>query len=71
MSKFDRSVFILIGLGIWTLVMTQVFEPKSVIAGNGFGSNRNPCFVEMAKGSELQKKTKFMFAKISCDSDSS
>ena len=65
MSKFDRGVFIFIGLGIWALVMTQIFEPKSVIAGNGCGSNRNPCFVEMAKGSELQKKIKFMFAKIS------
>ena len=56
MSKFDRGVFIFIGLGIWALVMTQIFEPKSVIAGNGSGSNRNPCFVEMAKGNELQKK---------------
>ena len=50
---------------IWALVMTQIFEPKSLIAGNGCGSNRNPCFVEMAKGSELQKKIKFMFAKTS------
>ena len=65
MSKFDRGVFIFIGLGIWALVMTQIFEPKSVIAGNGCGSNRNLCFVEMAIGSELQKKIKFMFAKIS------
>ena len=65
MSKFDRGVFIFIGLGIWALVMTQIFEPKSVIAGNVGGSNRNPCFVEMAKGSEIQKKIKFMFAKIS------
>ena len=65
MIKFDRGVFIFNGLGIWALVMTQTFEPKSVIAGNGCGSNRNPCFVEMAKGSELQKKIKFMFAKIS------
>ena len=65
MSKFDRGVFIFIGLGIWALVMTQIFEPKSVIAGNGCGSNINPCFVEMAKVSELQKKIKFMFAKIS------
>ena len=63
MSKFDRGVFIFIGLDIWALVMTQIFEPKSVIAGSGCGSNRNPCFVEMAKGSELQKKIKFMFAK--------
>ena len=65
MSKYDRGVFIFIGLGIWALVMTQIFEPKTVIAGNGCGSNGNPCFVEMAKGSELQKKIKFMFAKIS------
>ena len=65
MSKFDRGVFIFIGLGIWALIMTQIFEPISIIAGNGCGSNRNPCLVEMAKGSELQKKIKFMFAKIS------
>ena len=65
MSEFDRGVFIFIGLGIRVLVMTQIFEPKSVIADNGCGSNRNPCFVEMAKGSKLQKKIKFMFAKIS------
>ena len=56
MNKFDRGVFIFIGLGIWALVMTQIFESKYVIAGNGCGSNRNPCFVEMAKGSQLQKK---------------
>ena len=63
MSKFDRGVFIFIGLGIWALVMTQIFEPKQVIAGNGCGSNRNPCFVEMAKSSKLQKKIKLMFIK--------
>ena len=65
MSKFDLGVFIFIGLDIWAFVITQIFEPKSVITGNGCGSNRNPCFVEMTKCSELQKKIKFMFAKIS------
>jgi hypothetical protein len=32
MSKFDRGVFIFIGLAIWALAMTQVFGPSLVIA---------------------------------------
>ena len=32
MSKFDRGVFIFIGLGIWALAMTQVFKPQTVDA---------------------------------------
>ena len=32
MSKFDRGVFIFIGLGIWALAMTQVFDSKEVVA---------------------------------------
>ena len=28
MSKFDRGVFIFIGLGIWALAMTQIFKPS-------------------------------------------
>ena len=33
MSKFDRGVFIFIGLGIWALTMTQIFTPKVADAG--------------------------------------
>mgnify|MGYP001194772762 CR=1 FL=1 len=32
MNKFDRGIFIFIGLGIWALTMTQVFESKIVNA---------------------------------------
>ena len=32
MSKFDRCIFIFIGLGIWAFVLTQIIVPKSVIA---------------------------------------
>ena len=32
MSKFDRCIFISIAIGIWSLVLTQVFEPSLVIA---------------------------------------
>jgi|OM-RGC.v1.037118133 hypothetical protein len=45
MSKFDRGVFIFIGLGIWALAMTQVFKPSSVVAGSDCGSLLNPCYV--------------------------
>ena len=33
MSKFDRGVFIFIGLGIWALAMSQIFAPKIADAG--------------------------------------
>ena len=33
MSKFDRGVFIFIGLGIWVLAMSQIFAPKIADAG--------------------------------------
>lgn len=33
MSKFDRGVFILIGLGIWALAMVQMFKPEKIQAG--------------------------------------
>ena len=32
MSKFDRGVFIFIGLGIWALAMTQMLKPDLVNA---------------------------------------
>ena len=34
MGKNDRFIAIFIGLGIWTLVIFQFFEPKSVTAQN-------------------------------------
>ena len=34
MGKNDRFIAILIGLGIWTLVIFQFLEPKSVTAQN-------------------------------------
>ncbi len=33
MSKFDRSVFIFIGLGIWALAMVYLFKPEPIKAG--------------------------------------
>ena len=32
MSKFDRCIFIFIGLGIWAFVLTQIFVPSSLVA---------------------------------------
>ena len=32
MSKFDRSIFIFIGLGIWVLVMLHIFDSKPLMA---------------------------------------
>ena len=32
MSKFDRCIFIFIGLGVWALAMTQIFQPSPAIA---------------------------------------
>ena len=34
MGKNDRFIAIFIGLGIWTLVIFQLLEPKSVTAQN-------------------------------------
>ena len=34
MGKNDRFIVIFIGLGIWTLVIFQFLEPKSVTAQN-------------------------------------
>ena len=49
MSKFDRGVFIFIGLGIWTLAMVQIFQPSPVVAVNKTcGSLQNPCHVSQA-----------------------
>ena len=39
MSKFDRGVFIFIGLGIWVLAMSQIFAPK--IAGKPYPQGPN------------------------------
>ena len=32
MSKFDRGVFIFIGLGIWALAMVQMLKPQNLTA---------------------------------------
>ena len=37
MSKFDRGVFIFIGLGIWALAMTQIFKPETVFSAGSHG----------------------------------
>ena len=42
MSKFDRGVFIFIGLGIWALAMTQVFEPGKIKAASFFTQYQEP-----------------------------
>ena len=42
MSKFDRGVFIFIGLGIWALAMTQVFEPGKTKAATFFTQHQEP-----------------------------
>ncbi len=48
MSKFDRGVFIFIGLGIWALAMTQIFQPSPAVAiGGDCGGYLDPCHVEV------------------------
>jgi len=38
---------IFIGLGIWALAMTQVFEPSNAVAsGDDCGTYLNPCYVK-------------------------
>ena len=32
MSKFDRCIFISIAIGIWAIVLIQIFAPSSLIA---------------------------------------
>ena len=41
MGKNDRFIAIFIGLGIWTLVIFQFLEPKSVTAQNEPHKHRN------------------------------
>ena len=42
MSKFDRGVFIFIGLGIWALVMSQVFEPNTLESAETYVNGNYP-----------------------------
>ena len=56
MSKFDRCIFIFIGLGIWALAMTQIFEPSSAIANYHnvpCGQSGDPCSVKIVEFSGL------------------
>ena len=41
MSKFNRGVFIFIGLSIWVLAMTQVFKPEilQAVSTQAMGKN--------------------------------
>ena len=44
MEKFDRTILIFIGLGIWALVMSQFLKPSTAVAlSNACGLDQNPC----------------------------
>ena len=48
MKKFDRDVFIFIGLGIWALAVSQFMKPSTAVAvGDSCGHAFNPCLVEV------------------------
>ena len=49
MKKFDRAVFIFIGLGIWALAVSQFMKPSTAVAvgGSCVGSMLKPCHVEV------------------------
>ena len=38
MSKFDRAIFIFIGLGIWAFVLTQFLTPSSSVVAHGWNA---------------------------------
>jgi len=63
MSKFDRCIFIFIGLGIWALAMTQVLKPSSAVAvDNSCGSWENPCKVALVQMERYSTLTKWILS---------
>jgi len=53
MSKFDRSIFISIAIGIWAFVLTNIFEPSTLIAHSDGHTPRYDEIVDFEKGVSL------------------
>ena len=59
MKKFDRAVFIFIGLGIWALAVSQFMKPSSGIAAfqTAYGTSKNFCHVYAHNSLTFEKDT--------------
>ena len=53
MSKFDRSIFISIAIGIWAFVLTNIFEPSTLIAHSDGHTHTYDEIVDFEKGVSL------------------
>jgi|TARA_B100000929_G_C15462717_1_gene405108 hypothetical protein len=53
MSKFDRCILISIAIGIWAFVLTNIFEPSTLIAHSDGHTPRYDEIVDFEKGVSL------------------
>ena len=53
MSKFDRCILISIAIGIWAFVLTNIFEPSTLIAHSDGHTPRYDEIVDFEKGVNL------------------
>ena len=53
MSKFDRCILISIAIGIWAFVLTNIFEPSTLIAHSDGHTPRYDEIVDFEKGISL------------------
>ena len=53
MSKFDPCIFISIAIGIWAFVLTNIFEPSTLIAHSDGHTPRYDEIVDFEKGVSL------------------
>ena len=53
MSKFDRCILISIAIGIWAFVLTNIFEPFTLIAHSDGHTHRYDEIVDFEKGVSL------------------
>ena len=53
MSKFDRGILISIAIGIWAFVLTNIFEPSTLIAHSDRHTPRYDEIIDFEKGVNL------------------
>ncbi len=53
MSIFDRCIFISIAISIWAFVLTNIFEPSTLIAHSDGHTHRYDEIVDFEKGVSL------------------
>ena len=53
MSKFDPCILISIAMGIWAFVLTNIFEPSTLIAHSDGHTPRYDEIVDFEKGVSL------------------